>query len=155
MKYLLPFLFCSFSLSSFAQVHSAMPPEASSLYNYAMKSINPEIKNLIEREAHNLKGRNIDADNLINTLKKDPLLKKLDQHDIDAIAVLIMVQASKNADEDLKNLVMNMRKNNDQSSLDSNKTETILDQKSKMAKNISMVMKKISASQESAINNLK
>ena len=48
-----------------------------------------------------------------------------------------------------------MRKNNDQSALDSNKTETILDQKSKMAKNISMVMKKISASQESAINNLK
>ncbi|HEY8660094.1 MAG TPA: hypothetical protein VIL78_13760, partial [Hanamia sp.] len=76
-------------------------------------------------------------------------------HDIDAIAVLIMVQASKNADEDLKNLVMNMRKNNDQSALDSNKTETILDQKSKMAKNISMVMKKIPASQESAINNLK
>ena len=120
MKNLLPFIFCGFSFCSFAQVHSAMPPEASAFFNNAMRSIKPEIKNLIERNANNLKGRNVNADSLTNTLKKDPLLKKINQHDIEAITVLIMVQASKNADAELKNLVINMRKNNNQSSQENN-----------------------------------
>ncbi len=156
MKNLLPFIFCGFSFCSFAQVHSAMPPEANAFYNNAMRSINPAIKSLIEKNAHKLKSRNVDSDSLTNELKKDPLLKGINQHDIDAIVVLIMVQASKNADADLKNLVLKMRTANDQNSDQSyNGTEIILEHKSRIAETIGMVMKKISASQESVINNLR
>ncbi len=156
MKNLLPFIFCGISFCGFAQVHTAMPPEATALYNNAMRSIKPEIKNLIEKGANKLKNRNVNSDSLANELKKDPLLKGINQHDIEAIIVLIMVQASKNADADLKNLVIKMRKTNDQNSTESyNGTEAIIDHKSKIAETLAVVMKKISGSQENAINNLK
>ncbi len=154
MKNLLLIIFCGFSFCSFAQVHSAMPPEASLFYTNAMNSIKPAIKSLIETDAHKLKNRNINADSLNNKLKNDPLLKGMKQHDIEAVGVLIMVQASKNADAELKNLVMNMHKTNEQNSAE-NETEMILEHKSKIAEAIAVSMKKISPSEESVINNLK
>ncbi|MDP4285004.1 MAG: hypothetical protein Q8891_11300 [Bacteroidota bacterium] len=155
MKNLFLFIFCGFSFYSYAQVHSAITPEASSFYNYAMQSIKPEIKNLIRKKANSLKGKTINTESLSDALKKEPLLHKMNQHDLEAISVLIMVQVSENTDADLKNLVMKMRRKNEQSTFDSIKTETLLDQKSDIAKSINMAMKKISPSQESAINNLK
>lgn len=66
-----------------------------------------------------------------------------------------MVQVSKNADEELKKLVIALRKKYDNNPPEKNGTDAILEQKSRIAENVSKVMKKISASQESAINNLK
>jgi hypothetical protein len=153
MKNLLLLFFCSINYCSFAQLHSTMPPEAGIFYSKAMRSANPEIKNLIERNAHSLNGRNVNSDSLIIILKKDPLLKKMNQHDIEAICVLILVQASKNSDAELKSLVIKLRDNKNFSQ--NNGTETILEYKSKLADSISIIMKNISASQESAINNFK
>jgi len=132
-----------------------MPPEAGSFYNKAMPSINPDIKILIEKNAVHLKSAQVDTDSLSYALKKDPLLKKMKQADLDAIAVLILVQASKNADADLKTLVINMRKNNGQNTQKDDATVSLLEYKSKIAEGIPLLMKKISDSQENAINNLR
>jgi len=132
-----------------------MPPEAGSFYNKAMPSINPDIKILIEKNAVHLKSAQVDTDSLSYALKKDPLLKKMKQPDLDAIAVLILVQASKNADADLKTLVINMRKTNNQNTQKVDATVSLLEYKSKIAEGIPLLMKKISDSQESAINNLR
>lgn len=157
MKNLLPFIFCAISFCGFAQVHSAMPPEAIVFYNNAMRSIKPAIKDVIQKNANKLRSRNINPDSLNSELKKDPLLKGMNQKDVEAITVLIMVQASKNADSDLKNLVIKMRKTNDSNyaNQDFNGTETILEHKSKIAETVAVAMEKISGSQENSINNLK
>jgi hypothetical protein len=97
-----------------------------------------------------------DTDSLTNALKKDPLLKGINQHSLEAITVLIMVQASKNADEDLKNLVIKIREANDQNSTEISKgTEVIIDHKSQIAETVADVMKKIPFSQQNTINNLR
>ena len=153
MKNFLLCFFCNLSLSAFSQVHSAIPAEASSFYNAAMRSVNPGIKSIIELTAFELNSRNVNTDSLSQALKKDPLLKNLPQDAIDAITVLIMVEASKNADADLKTLVMKIRKNG-QNEAESKKTQSILEHKSRMAENIVVLMKKIGAG-EGLINNLK
>lgn len=154
MKNLLLFIFCCFSFWGFSQVHSAMPPEAKSFYQNAMRSINPEIKHIVENNAGKLKGRNVNTDSLSIELKKNPLLKKCNQREIQAITVLIMVRASKNADEYLKKLVMNMRKDDDGNSSAFDVTKPILEHKSRIAENINIAMKKMGASQENVIKNL-
>lgn len=71
MKNLLLCILYAFSTGCFAQVNSAMPPEANIFYNSAMDAINPVIKNLIEKNANNLKSRHVNTDSLISALKKE------------------------------------------------------------------------------------
>lgn len=158
MKNLLHILFIFFSLNSFAQVNSVMPPEANKFYNNAIHSINPAIKNIVEKNAINLKGRKVNMDSLSKMLHYERILKNTGQRDIDAITILIMVQISRNADADLKNLVLSM-KNSDNSKPDDNKSaekaESILNNKSRIAENVTVVMRKISGSTEIALENLR
>ena len=155
MKNLLLLFFCSVSIYGFSQVNTVMPPEANLFYTNAMKSIKPEIKSLVENEAKKFKEKNINADSLSNALRKVPVLKRFNQREIEAVTILILVQVSKNADVDLKNLVMRIQKSPSQNSPDFNDTKPILEQKSRIAENVTAVMKKISASPENVINNLK
>lgn len=155
MKNLLPFLFCLFSFCSIAQVNTVMPPEANTFYSKAMANIKPQIKNIVEKNADVLKGRTINADSLSKALIKNQLLKNATPQDIEAIGVLIMVQASKNADADLKDLVINMHKNEREKNAPDNKVESILENKSKIAENVSILMRRISGTQDVVINNLR
>lgn len=85
-----------------------------------------------------------------------------------------MVQASKDADADLKNMVMGISHQNEearakarpasqkntadkdeQQEIQNLKLQVIIDRKSKMAEEISYVMKRISGSQQMIIKNLK
>jgi len=132
-----------------------MPPEANTFYSKAMANIKPQIKNIVEKNAGVLKGRTINADSLSKALIKNQLLKNATPQDIEAIGVLIMVQASKNADADLKDLVINMNKNEREKNAPDNKVESILENKSKIAENVSILMKRISGTQDVVINNLR
>ena len=136
-----------------------MPPEANTFYSKAMANIKPQIKNIVEKNADVLEGRTINTDSLSKALIKNQLLKNATPQDIEAIGVLIMVQASKNADADLKDLVINMRKNerekNPVNNTPGNKVESILENKSKIAENVSILMKRISGAQDVVINNLR
>jgi hypothetical protein len=140
-----------------------MPAEATSFYNSAMQKIKPELKNTIEKNANKLKGRIVNIDSLSVELHKDRFLKNSNQEDLKAIVVLIMVQISKNADADLKNMVIHMHKNPDQnenrnSSVNGrqeNMIENILANKRQIAENVSSVMEKLPDLTQTLIDELK
>lgn len=140
-----------------------MPQEANAFYRKAMPTIKSGIKNIIEKNAVSLKGRLVNIDSLTRSLAKASLLKHATHQDIDAIAVLIMVQISINADADLKNLVIHIAKsdspqnpaNETGESSSEKKVEKILTNKSLIAENVSLVMKRISGAQDIVINNLR
>jgi hypothetical protein len=159
MKNLLPFIFCGLSFGSYSQVNAVMPPEADLFYRNAMQVIKPQIKNTIEKNANNLKGRKVNADSLSRLLRADKALKNLTKQEIEAITILIMVQVSKNADADLKDLVVNIQKDNDKigqaNDLSSTRAATILNNKSQIAEHISLLMKRLSGSQDIVIDQLK
>ncbi|HXR84017.1 MAG TPA: hypothetical protein VN722_06900 [Hanamia sp.] len=163
MKNLLLLFFFALSYNSYAQVNSVMPAEATSFYNSAMQKIKPELKATIEKNANKLKGRIVNIDSLSAELRKDSFLKNSNQDDLHAIVILIMVQISRNADADLKNLVIHMHKKNDQApktnstvnESSGNMVESILANKRLIAENVSSVMEKLPATPETLIDQLK
>lgn len=163
MKNLLLLFLIILTYKSYAQVNSVMPAEATSFYNSAMQKIKPELKNTIEKNANKLKGRIVNIDSLSVELHKDRFLKNSNQEDLKAIVVLIMVQISKNADADLKNMVIHMHKNPDQnenrnSSVNGsqeNMIENILANKRQIAENVSSVMEKLPGLTQTLIDELK
>jgi hypothetical protein len=153
MKNFLPLIFFSLPFFINAQVNTVIPAEAGAFFSKAMPSIKPAMIALIKRNGINLRNRNVNADSLLSALKNDASLKGVNQHGVEAILVLIMIQMSINLDAELKNLVLGLR--NDQTSIEGQSlTEEILDHKSRLAETVTFVFKKIS-SPESAINNLK
>ncbi len=128
-----------------------MPPEAGAFYTNVMCCIKNDINQVIQKNALKLKSNN--ADSLKKALKENAILKELNSREIDGIAVLIMVQASKNADADLKGLVLNKKQDDLESTTD--QTKLLLDYKSNMAKSISLLMKNLLPSRESLIHSLK
>lgn len=163
MKNLLLLFLIILTYKSYAQVNSVMPAEATSFYNSAMQKIKPDLKNTIEKNANKLKGRIVNIDSLSVELHKDRFLKNSNQEDLKAIVVLIMVQISKNADADLKNMVIHMPKNPDQnenrnSSVNGrqeNMIENILANKRQIAENVSSVMEKLPGLTQTLIDELK
>lgn len=156
MKNLISFIFCGISFCTFAQMNVAMPPGARDFYDHAMGSIKPAIKNLVVKQAYTLKHKNINPDSLIHELKKNPLVAGISTHGLEAITLLIIIQASKDADDDLKDLVIKMGKSNGAGNPDHyNETGAILEQKSRMAETIGLAMEKIASYHENVINNLR
>ena len=158
MKKFLPLLFLASSVDTFAQVNFSMPPEANSFYNNAMQKIKPGIKNMIIRNAYNLKGRQVNTDSLFTQLEKETVLKNGSKENVQVVTVLIMIQVSKNADADLKNLVINMPKNKEPNETAENaqsKVASILANKSEIAESVSIAMKRILNSQETFVDNQK
>ena len=183
MKNLLLFTFCIFSIlkSLNAQVPTAMPPDANAFYNNAMPLLRPQVKDIVLQTAKAIKHHKANADSLSQTLRANAALKGMSKNDIEGITVLIMVQASKDADADLKRIVMGISHRNEQkqevrttmqpvsvnnienkngsieeiNEMQNLKLQMIMDRKSRMAEEANYVMKKISGTQQNIINNLK
>lgn len=159
MKNLLILTCLVFSTNIFAQSPVAMPADAYTFYNNAMPVLRPQIKNIIIQTANGLKNRRPNVDSLKKKLNTNAALKKMNDNDIDGITILIMVQASKEADSDLKQMVLSMNKNNE-SKDEINETkqiklQLIMDRKSDISQETNNVMKKFSGSEQSIINNLR
>ena len=115
MKNLLLFAFCTLFFKNInAQVPTAMPPEATAFYNKAMPVIRQHIKDMVLQTAHAIKRYNASADSLSRRLRANHVTKGMSNHDIDGITVLILVQASRDADADLKLMVLGMSRRNEQ-----------------------------------------
>lgn len=174
MKNLLFFTFYTFSTLQTlnAQVSTAMPPDANEFYNQSFPFLRPPLKNIVLQTAIAMKNRRANSDSLSKILHTSKTLKGMSNNDIEGIIVLIMVQATKDADADLKNMVMGISRQNDLSQakkssakniddkedfqeIQNLKLQMIMDRKSKMAEEISYVMKRISGTQQNIINNLK
>lgn len=113
---------------------------------------------MIIRNAYNLKGRQVNTDSLFTQLEKETVLKNGSKENVQVVTVLIMIQVSKNADADLKNLVINMPKNKEPNETAENaqsKVASILANKSEIAESVSIAMKRILNSQETLLDNLK
>lgn len=161
---LLFFTFCfpvAFSLH--AQVPAAMPPEADAFYNEAMPVINAHLKTAVLKTAVAMKERKPNADSLYSALKKQSPFKELSEQNLRGVTTLIMVQAAKNTDDDLKKMVLSM--NSKSSSAPSEKQEEfeqkqlrlkmIMLRKSKLAEEVSVVMKNISDNTSNIISDLR
>lgn len=165
MKNLLFFVFCTFFFSKnlVAQVSKVIPPDADDFYNKSMPQLRPQVKNIVLQTAKAIENRKINADSLLHSLNNNKGLKRMSNNDIAGIMVLIMIQASKDADDDLKKIVLEISRSNDQkkeSKEEINETKNlklqmIMDRKSDIAEEVSYEMKKISGTQQNIINNLK
>jgi hypothetical protein len=166
MKNLLFFAFFTllfFSKNLIAQVSKVIPPDADDFYNKSMPLLRPQVKDIILKTAKAIENRKVDADSLSLTLHRNMTLKGMSNNDIEGVIVLIMVQASKDADADLKHLVLDISHKNDQkkegqeeiNQVQNLKLQMIRDRKSDMAEEVSYAMKKISGTQQNIINNLK
>jgi hypothetical protein len=158
-----------------------MPPEANAFYNNAMPAIRQQVKNIVLQTASAIKHRNANADSLSQRLRTNKTLKALSNNDIEGITVLILVQASNDADADLKHIVLEMSRRNEQkpqqkttmqtasvnnvgnksrsieeiNEIQNLKLQLLMERKRRMAEEISVVMKKISGTRQNIINNLK
>ena len=173
MKNLLFFVLCFsfYSKSILAQVSKVMPPEANDFYNKSMPLLRPPVKNIVLHTAKAIENRKINSDSLSRELKANTAMKGMSNNDIEGIIVLIMMQASKDADANLKKMVLEISRSNGQkkqtnaTSEKTNEDETdeiqnlklqmIMDRKSDMAQEVNYAMKKISSTQQTIINNLK
>jgi hypothetical protein len=182
MKNLLLFAFCLSILQNLnAQVPTAMPPDANAFYTDAMPVIRQQVKDIILQTAGAIKYLKANADSLFQRLRINKALKGMDNNDIEGITVLVMVQASKDADADLKLMVLGMNRGDEQkqqqgtaietvsvdnvgnknksveeiNAMQNSKLRKIMERKSRMAEEITNVMKRISGTEQNIINNLK
>lgn len=159
---LITLCFIVFANKIHAQVPKVMPPEAEDFYNKSMPVLRLQVKTLVIQNAAKLKHNKINPDSLTKVLSKNSSLKGMNSNDIAGITVLIMVQASKDADEDLKKMVMEISRKSDQNNSiakenedENSKLQSILDRKSGIAEEVGYVMKKITGGQQGIINNLR
>jgi len=177
MKNLLLFAFCFFSVLKgiYAQVPMAMPAEANAFYNNSMPLLQPRLKEIVLQTAKAIKYHKANADSLSQTLHASAALKGMSNNNIEGITVLILIQASKDADTELKQMVMEICHRNEQkkeerttihrvnvnsSTEDINemqnlKIQRIIDRKSRIAEETNYVIKKILGIQQNIINDLK
>jgi 3-deoxy-D-arabino-heptulosonate 7-phosphate (DAHP) synthase len=101
------------------------------------------------------------VDSLIKDLHKTPLLRNGTQKDLEAITVLILVQVSRNADSELKDIVIHMRHSNSEKKNEEddenckNTAALLVKNKSEIALGVSVIMKKLSGSAEMVMDKFK
>ncbi len=81
--------------------------------------------------------------------------KNGNEKDLEAITVLILVQASKNADGKLKDMVIHMRQSNSKSDNYKSTAAILVENKSNIAETVSSLMKEISGSPEMVMDKFK
>ena len=95
----------SFSIKMFAQNITTVTPQEQAFYDKAMPAIKKEYKNLVLQTAGQLKGRNINSDSLIRMMKGNKILGDLNDGDIEGLVFLVLMEASKSAQDDLKTVM--------------------------------------------------
>jgi monoamine oxidase len=94
-----------FSSRTPAQNKLTVTAQEQEFYNKAMPVIKKEYKNLVLQTAGRLKGKNINTDSLVNAMKGNRMLTGLNVNDIEALAFLVLMEASKSSQEDLKSIM--------------------------------------------------
>lgn len=103
-----------FSCSVLAQNKLTVTAQEQAFYDKAMPAIKKEYKNLVFQTAAQLKGKNINSDSLINAMKGNRMLTGLNGNDIEALAFLVLMEASKSSQEDMKSIMAETKQINSQ-----------------------------------------
>ncbi|MEO5943460.1 MAG: hypothetical protein ABIP30_15000, partial [Ferruginibacter sp.] len=77
-------------------------------------SARPQIKSLVNTTASQLKGHTISLDSLRAAIKNKPQSVKLNDYDIDALTMIVLMKVNNDAENDLRDQMSNMKKINDQ-----------------------------------------
>ena len=110
MKILLSFLFCSLLFNAFSATAQNEPsPEAEAFYNKAMAEINAKHVRWIKTTATEVNEKKLSPDDVKNKAQAYGVLGSLNGMDIEAIAFLVLMQASKSAQEDLKAIMAQVK----------------------------------------------
>jgi hypothetical protein len=154
MMKLLLFTFILISNSCLSQANSVLSPDAKSFYAKAMPTVKPGVKDLIENMGMHFSNHSLDVDSLLSQLKNKKILQQFTPHELQGIIVLIMVQASENADKRIKQLVTHTSGGNEGYTT-VEQTNLIIQNKSQIAANANMVMNNISINKEEILRSLK
>jgi hypothetical protein len=180
MKKLILFAYCTCLLIPFlnAQVSKTVPPDAIAFYDKVITIIKPQLKIFINRKSITLRDHNANADSLKKKFRNEILLKTMNNNDIDGIIVIVLVQAYRQADDDLKRLVMAISRGNynykngqntarpvsvgsksfteeDLKQIENQKIQLIIDKKNQIAQEADYLINRISGLLPDIINHLK
>jgi hypothetical protein len=112
MKQIICTLLLLGSLKSMAQELFTVPADAEVFYNKAMPVIHVKYRKLVERTSARVKDTDITADSITKILNRSGIGVNLGIADIDALVMFVMIEVSKDAREDIKELIMEIKKNN-------------------------------------------
>ncbi len=115
MKIVLAFLVCSLLLIPFAATAQNEPsPEAEAFYKKAMAAINSKHVKWIKTTAAEVNKKKLSEADVMTKAKSYGASGNLNDQDIEAIAFLVLMEASKSAQEDLKAIMANVKSINEQ-----------------------------------------
>ncbi|HNU14426.1 MAG TPA: hypothetical protein PKI55_08175 [Chitinophagaceae bacterium] len=115
MKTLLAFLVCSLLLITFTATAQNEPsPQAEAFYNKAMAEINSKHVRWIKTTAAEVNEKKLSDADVMTRSKSYGVLGNMNGQDIEAIAFLVLMQASKSAQEDLKAIMAKVKSINEQ-----------------------------------------
>lgn len=117
MRSLFNFLFCSLLFTSFSVVAQDQPShEAEALYGEAMAKINSKHVRWIKATAAEVIAKKLAVNKVINSARSYGAVNGLRNQEIEALASLAMMLASKDSQEDLKVMERNLKSLNEQKS---------------------------------------
>lgn len=119
-----------------------MPPEAGNFYENALQKIKPEMVSFIQKKSLQLSNRNVDADSLLQALRTEPTLKYARGNGAKTITLLVLIECANKTDAKLKKIVMHGSKQNPDD-LNSDTTKPLLQQKSNIAGQVSVLLKEL------------
>ncbi len=114
MKILLSFLFCSLLFIPFTATAQNEPsPEAEAFYKKAMAEINAKHVRWIKSTASEANQKSLTDEEIQARASSYGMLGGMNGQDIQAIAFLVLMQASKSAQEDLKAIMAQVKATNE------------------------------------------
>ncbi|MBS1736124.1 MAG: hypothetical protein JSS98_05890 [Bacteroidetes bacterium] len=153
MKQLL-IVFLLISNTCAAQVNNILSADAKNFYTKAMPLVKPGVKNMVENMGMHFSNHTINVDSLLEQLKHKKELARFTPHELKGIIVLIMVQASDNADMRIKQLVTHTASDNGENNTAA-QTDLIIQNKSQIAANANLVMNNIAINKEEILRSFK
>lgn len=114
MKILLACLLCSLLLAPVTVTAQKEPsPEAEAFYKKAMAEINPKHVRWIKTTAAEVNEKKLSEEDVMTRSRAYGVLGSMNGQDIEAIAFLVLMQASKSAQEDLKAIMAQVKATNE------------------------------------------
>lgn len=109
-------LFLTFLLLAFCALSAqeTIPAEAEQFYQRAMKEINPKHINWIKRTAANVNTQKLDESAIMDNALNYGTLLNMDGNDIMTLVLIVMMEASKSAQEDLKSIMNEVKSQNEE-----------------------------------------
>ncbi|MBI5858076.1 MAG: hypothetical protein HZB42_10575 [Sphingobacteriales bacterium] len=96
-----------------SQEEYSASPEAEAFFNSAMEQINQRHVNWIKTTAKEANEKSLSPDDVVVRVNRYGVLGSMNGQDIEAIAFLVLMQASKSAQEDLKAIMAKVKAIND------------------------------------------